>query len=257
MNRNYFTAPVIVAACLAAAAAIAVAWLGSVQPLHLAALGAIPAAAIGLAVILSRLFRLDRLVAAWMFAPARDPEAIITVLVKYADVAHREGLAKLPRSVPPDEDPLVRRGVLLAASGIPADRIRDELDADLETILIHRPGGRRALASLIRIGPLVGLFGLVLCTTVLLITGGPAVARASNSMTLYVVLSGSLLMTLMLGPAFESLVRHDAADILARTIIAEGVAAIRVKQHPRAVETRLRAMIPVPGAEDTPHSLAA
>lgn len=257
MSRTYFTAPVIVAACLAAAAAIAIAWAGSVQPVQLATLGVIPAMAIGAAVIATRILRLDRLVGRIMFASTRDPEQIIERMVKYADVAHTEGLTALGSRIPRDEDPLIRQGVLLAAASTPADKIREDLDASVEQLMIQRAGGRHAVLSMIRIAPAAGLFGLVLCTAVLLLSGAKPLADLSASLTMYLTLSGCLLVTLLLGPAFEGLARNDAAEILARTMIAEGLTSIRVRQHPRSVETRLRAMILAAESENQPQSLAA
>lgn len=257
MSKSYFTAPVIVAACLAAAAAIAIAWAGSVQPVQLATLGIIPAMAIGAAVIATRILRLDRLVGRIMFASTRDPEAIIASMMKYAEISHGSGLSELAAHVPRDEDPLIRQGVLLAAANTPADRIREDLDASVEQLMIQRAGGRHAVLSMIRVAPAAGLFGLVLCTAVLLLSGAKPLADLSASLTMYLTLSGCLLVTLLLGPAFEGLARNDAAEILARTMIAEGLTSVRARQHPRSVETRLRAMILAANAENQPQALAA
>ncbi|MCC6660873.1 MAG: hypothetical protein IT437_08305 [Phycisphaerales bacterium] len=257
MSKTYFTVPVIVAACLAAAAALAVAWVGSVQPVQLATLGIIPAAAIGAAIIATRILRLDRMVGRLMFASTRDPEAIIERMVKYADIASTSGLSDLAAHIPRDEDTLIRQGVLLAAANTPAERIREDLDASVEQLMVQRTGGHRAILSVLRIAPSVGLFGLVLCTAVLLLSGAKPLSDISASLTMYLTLSGCLLVTLLLGPAFEGLARNDSAEILARTMIAEGLTSIRARQHPRSVETRLRAMVLAAGAEDISHSLAA
>jgi chemotaxis protein MotA len=257
MTRTFFTGPVIACGCLAAGAAIAIALCGPVERPALLVLTAACFGSIAAAVVTTRWFGLDRFIAQRLFPPARDPAAVIDRMVEYAEMAHADGLQGLGKRLKPGEDHLIRRGISLAAAGTFPDRIREILDAELRANVVRRPGGRYALAALFRAGPMVGLFGLVLCAAALLFSRGTPPLDTLASLSLFVVLMGSLLATLLLGPACEAMARGDAADLLARTIITEGVIAIRAREHPRTVRTRLTAMVPFEHRAAGPAAVAA
>lgn len=247
MSRTFFTGPVIAAGCLAAVAAIGMTATGPVDSGALLVLIVSCFAAILIAVVATRWLKLDQFIARRLFPPPREPMAVIASLLRYAEFSYRDGLQGLGKRLEPGEDPLIRRGVFMAAAGTYPDRIRDVLDGDLDAMMVQRPGGRRTITALFRIGPMVGLFGLILCAAVLLFHRTAPGAGAVGSLALFTGLTASLLTTLLLGPACEALARGDAADVLSRTIIAEGIVGIRNREHPRAIETRLRAMIPGDG----------
>lgn len=247
MSRTFFTGPVIAAGFLAAGAAVAMTAAGPVDPQALLVLIVSCFAAILIAVVSTRWLKLDQFIARRLFPPPREPVTVLASLLRYAEYAYHDGLQGLGKRLDPGEDPLIRRGVFMAAAGTMPDRIRDVLDGDLDAMMIQRPGGRRTITALFRIGPMVGLFGLILCAAVLLFHRSAPGASATGSLALFLGLTASLLTTLLLGPACEALARGDAADVLARTIIGEGIVGIRNREHPRAIETRLRAMLPGEG----------
>jgi chemotaxis protein MotA len=177
--------------------------------------------------------------------PTRGTASVIQELVELATTARKEGLLPLENRTDKLTDPFLKLGMQMTIDGVPMEQMRAVLE---RRIAAQRADDRVAARFFRKMGgyaPTIGIIGTVVGLVHVLKsldhpeTLGPLVATAFVA-TLWGVLSANFIWL----PISAKIMRNSDLRVAEMTLVMEGVAEIMAGSSPRAVQRRLRAMLP-------------
>lgn len=203
------------------------------------------AGAIVAAFPLARSLSLPTLCKKAMFAGGSDPADTIKDLVKYAEIARREGILSLENHVPDMKDEFIVRGVKMAIDGTDPELIKVILDSELEGMMERHMQGKMVLDQFGKYAPAFGMIGTLLGLIFMLSTmDDPSTIGPSMAVALITTLYGAVIANAFAGPIGDKLYAKDQEEVLLKSIIIAGVMAIQSGDNPRVVESKLLTYLP-------------
>ncbi len=176
---------------------------------------------------------------------ARDPGVIIAEMVKYAEVARRDGILALDNMTEEISDPFMVSGIQMAVDGTDPELIEAILMSDLDAIEARHSEGKALFETIGRFAPAFGMIGTLIGLVILLknmedpSTIGPAMA-----ISLLTTLYGALVANVFALPMADKLARRSREEMLLKMIIVKGVMSIQSGDNPRIVEQKLKTFMP-------------
>jgi chemotaxis protein MotA len=191
-----------------------------------------------------------RKVGSWFriaFAPDRASQTprLVDELTELATMARKEGMLPLENRTRSVADPFLRRGLQLAIDAIPIEQLRRVLAGEIEA---QRAEDRVAARFFLKMGgyaPTIGIIGTVVGLVQVLQSLekpevlGPLVASAFIA-TLWGVLSANFIWL----PIAAKIRRNSELRTAQMELLLLGVAEILAGTNPRALRTKLWAMLP-------------
>ncbi|MEM9166988.1 MAG: MotA/TolQ/ExbB proton channel family protein [Planctomycetota bacterium] len=194
---------------------------------------------------LARITKLHTVVMQAIFSSPPDPIEIIKDLVKYAELARREGILSLENMTGDMKDPFIVRGIKMAVDGTDPELIKDIMDTELEALMDRHAAGKGMLDAIAKYAPAYGMIGTLLGLIFMLQSmDDPAAIGPGMAVALITTLYGAMLANLFAGPFSEKLAAKDAEEVLVKTIIVSGVMAIQSGDNPRVVQAKLATFLP-------------
>ncbi len=192
------------------------------------------------------------------FARVEDPKNLITEMVKYAEVARRDGILALENVADDIKDPFLVSGIQMAVDGTDPDLIEQVMLNDLEAVEMRHAEGKALFDNIGRFAPAFGMIGTLIGLVIMLgnmndpKSIGPAMAVA-----LLTTMYGALLANLIALPLAEKLALRSREESLQKMIIIKGVMAIQSGDNPRIVEQKLKTFLPARKREGMDEKKAA
>ena len=191
----------------------------------------------------SALFNALRMLPWIVFPPKHTPQSVVTKILNLSKTARRDGLLGLEGHVKKESDRVIRKGLTLLVDGFESDRIRVQLEEDIQQI---RQTSSKAASLFDHMGgyaPTIGIIGAVM--GLIHVMGnlnepdkiGAGVATAFVA-TIYGVGFANLLLFPIAGKLKGILQEQANQQIMA----LEGLVAISEGEHPSVIETRLRSI---------------
>jgi chemotaxis protein MotA len=177
----------------------------------------------------------------------KQPDSLDTIrdLVRYAEVARREGILSLENLVSEMKDPFIVRGVKMAVDGTDPELIRQIMDTELEALMDRHAQGKQMLDALGKYAPAFGMIGTLLGLIFMLGNmDDPSAIGPGMAVALITTLYGAMIANLFAGPVADKLASKDGEEVLVKTIIIAGVMAIQSGDNPRVVESKLMTYLP-------------
>ncbi len=194
---------------------------------------------------LARTLSMPKLVMKAMLNTSTDPSLAIQDLVKYAEIARREGILSLENHVQDMKDEFIVRGVKMAIDGTDPELIKVIMETELEGLMERHAQGKMFLDQLAKYAPAYGMIGTLVGLVFMLGSmDDPANLGAAMAVTLITTLYGSLIANCFAGPLSDKLYLKDQEEVLLKTIIIAGVMAIQSGDNPRVVESKLLTYLP-------------
>ncbi|MFT7579323.1 MAG: chemotaxis protein MotA [Myxococcota bacterium] len=171
------------------------------------------------------------------------PNDLIKRTVELSTVVRREGLLALENENV--DDKFLGKGLRLCIDGVEPEFVRRVLQRELDQTVERHEGGQKVFKAVGDAAPAMGMVGTLIGLVVLLRNMddpksiGPAMAVAILT-TLY----GSLIANLFALPIADKLEVRTQEEILNKTIVIEGIAAIQEGRNPRVMEELLRSHLP-------------
>lgn len=238
----------VVVAFLACAIAIV---LGGGNPLALIDVASIivvfggTAGAVMCAFPLSRALKFHTYVLKAIFGATADPAETIKDLVKYAEIARREGILSLENHVSDMRDEFIVRGIKMAIDGTDPELIKVIMDTELEGMMSRHMQGKLMLDQFGKYAPAFGMIGTLLGLIFMLgAMDDPSKIGPSMAVALITTLYGAIIANAFAGPFGDKLYQKDQEEILLKTIIIAGVMSIQSGDNPRVVESKLLTYLP-------------
>lgn len=183
-----------------------------------------------------------------------DPAAVIADLVRYAEIARRDGILALEDAVKDIDDPFMVTGIRMAVDGTNPALIAEILNAEMDAMADRHGEGKAIFDNLGRYGPAFGMIGTLVGLVVMLKNMGndPSKIGPGMAIALLTTLYGALIANLICLPIGEKLARRSRQELFIKSIIVKGVIAIQSGDNPRIVEQKLRTFLPAQRRDAAP-----
>lgn len=175
---------------------------------------------------------------------AINASEMIQKIIELSNVARKEGLLSLEESAADLDEPFLKKGILLIVDGTDPDLVR----AIMETELVNVDTRHKKLISfwdtLGAMGPAWGMIGTLVGLVNMLYNMddagaiGPAMAVA-----LITTLYGSLLANWICTPVANKLKDNNAAEMMLKEVMIEGLLSIQAGENPRVIEEKLKSFL--------------
>lgn len=201
--------------------------------------------AIVVAFPVARILKLHAVVLKSIFNAAGDPAQLIRDMVRYAEVARREGILALENLIEEMSDPFIVRGVKMAVDGTDPELIREIMDTELEALVERHTQGKKILDQVGRYAPAFGMIGTLMGLIFMLQNmDDPSAIGPGMAVALITTLYGALIANVAANPLADKLAATSDQEILMKTIIIAGVMSIQSGDNPRVVESKLLTYLP-------------
>lgn len=194
---------------------------------------------------LSRLLKLPQVTLQAVFGATEDPVKIIKDLVRYAELARREGILSLENVVEEMKDPFLVRGVKMAIDGTDPELIKAIMDSELEALMDRHTDCKKMFDAFAKYAPAFGMIGTLLGLIFMLQNmDDPAAIGPGMAVALITTLYGAMVANIFASPFADKLASKDSEEVLIKSIIVSGVMAIQSGDNPRVVESKLATFLP-------------
>jgi len=176
---------------------------------------------------------------------ARDAHTLIGHLVKFAEVARRDGILSLENMVSEVDDDFVVRGIQMAVDGTDPELIEQIMTSELEALAERHERGKALFEAIGKYAPAFGMIGTLIGLVIMLKNmNDPSAIGPGMAVALLTTLYGALLANLIALPIADKLAVRSQEEILLKTIIIRGVMSIQSGDNPRIVEQKLKTFLP-------------
>jgi chemotaxis protein MotA len=179
------------------------------------------------------------------FSKVQDSHALIADIVKYAEVARRDGILALENVTADIKDPFLVSGIQMAVDGQDPDLIENVLMNDLDTVQSRHSDGKALFENIGRFAPAFGMIGTLIGLVIMLQNmNDPSKIGPAMAIALLTTMYGAVLANLIALPMAEKLGLRSREEMLLKMIIVKGVMAIQSGDNPRIVEQKLKTFLP-------------
>ena len=194
---------------------------------------------------LARVLKLHKVVLQSVFSKPVDAAETIRDIVKYAEVARREGILALENHIGDMKDEFIVRGVKMAVDGTDPELINQIMEIELEAVIDRHAQGKQMLDTTGRYAPAFGMIGTLMGLIFMLSNmDDPSKIGPGMAVALITTLYGAIIANMVTGPLADKLQARDGEEIMIKTIVIAGVMAIQSGDNPRVVESKLMTYLP-------------
>lgn len=176
--------------------------------------------------------------------PAINASDMIKKIIDLSNVARKEGLLSLEEAAADLDEPFLKKGILLIVDGTDPELVR----GIMETELVSVEGRHKNLIGfwdvLGAMGPAWGMVGTLVGLVNMLNNMADASAIGpAMAVALITTLYGSLLANWICGPVANKLKADNAAEMMLKEVMIEGLLSIQAGENPRVIEEKLKSFL--------------
>jgi len=179
---------------------------------------------------------------------AGNAASLIDELVRYAEIARRDGILALENMTREMEDAFIVKGIQMAVDGTDPELIEQVLRGELDSLHDRHSSGRGLFEALGKYAPAFGMIGTLVGLVVMLSSmgsGGDMSAIGTGMATaLITTLYGAVVANLFFLPMAEKLSFYTKEEALLKEIVICGVMSIQSGDNPRVVAQKLQTFLP-------------
>lgn len=176
--------------------------------------------------------------------PAINTTDMIKKIIELSNIARKEGLLSLEEAAADLDEAFLKKGILLIVDGTDPDLVR----AIMETELVSVEGRHKNLINfwdvLGSMGPAWGMIGTLIGLVDMLNNMSDASAIGpAMAVALITTLYGSLLANWICIPVSNKLKADNAAEMMLKEVMIEGLLSIQAGENPRVIEEKLKSFL--------------
>ena len=172
-------------------------------------------------------------------------EQLITDLVRFAEIARRDGILSLENALKDIKDPFLVRGIQMAVDGTDPEMIEAILTSELDQMSERHGSFKGVIDAVGKYAPAMGMIGTLVGLVVMLQNmEDPSKIGPGMAVALLTTLYGALIANTITGPLGDRLSRRSTEETLYKTIVIKGVMSIQSGDNPRIVEQKLKTFLP-------------
>ena len=185
-------------------------------------------------------FRSMRIIS-WVFRPEKiQLQAQINKIVKWSNLARKEGLLGLEALVDTEKDTFAKKGLQLLVDGNEPEIIRDCMEVEMNAREHRDLQAARVFEAMGGYSPTVGIIGAVLgLIHVMKNLSDPALLGPGIATAFVATIYGVGLANLFFLPIANKLKAQTHALVQGRELVIEGIISIADGENPRNIETKL------------------
>jgi chemotaxis protein MotA len=181
----------------------------------------------------------------------RSAQKLIEDLVRYAEIARRDGILSLENATKDASDPFIVKGIQMAVDGTDPELIEQIMNNELEAIAERHDQGKAVFDAIGKYAPAYGMIGTLVGLVVMLMNmNDPAKIGPGMAMALLTTMYGSMFANMLALPIADKLSQRNNEELMLKTIVIKGVMSIQSGDNPRIVEQKLKTFLP-PGMRGT------
>jgi len=174
----------------------------------------------------------------------QPPSEAITILVRYAEMARREGILALENEADTITDTFMKKGIQLAVDGTAPDLIRNIMETELSYLEERHKLGQGLFEAMGTYSPAFGMIGTLIGLINMLKTlEDPTNIGTGMAIALVTTFYGAVLANLILLPIAGKLRNRTERESLVKEVTIEGIMSIQSGDNPRVVEEKLKAFL--------------
>lgn len=195
---------------------------------------------------LGKLKGVIRVVRKTFFTKPQDIRALIADLVRYAEVARRDGILSLENLTRDMDDAFVKTGIQMAVDGTDPELIEQVLTSELNAVSERHAQGKALFDNLGKYAPSFGMIGTLVGLVIMLNNmDDPSAIGPGMAIALLTTLYGALIANVIALPLADKLSVRSDEELLHKQIVIRGVIAIQSGDNPRVVEQKLQTFLPL------------
>ena len=176
--------------------------------------------------------------------PALNTSEMIRKIIELSNVARKESLLSLEEAAADLDEPFLKKGILLIVDGTDPELVR----AIMETEMVSVEGRHKELIGfwepLGSMGPAWGMIGtLVGLVDMLYHMEDPSTLGPAMAVALITTLYGSILANWICAPVANKLKADNAAEVMQKEVMIEGLLSIQAGENPRVIEEKLKSFL--------------
>ena len=176
--------------------------------------------------------------------PQANVPELIKKMVDYSTKARRDGILALETDANNEENEFLKKGLSMAVDGNEPDTIRDMLEIDMDQTSERHKSNAQIFEQMGGFSGAMGMIGtLIGLVAMLLNMADPSAIGPSMAVALLTTMYGAMIGNIIGGPVANILGIRDSDEVLAKTLIIEGIMAIQSGDNPRTLEGKLLAFL--------------
>ncbi|MBI5634130.1 MAG: flagellar motor protein [Nitrospirae bacterium] len=178
------------------------------------------------------------------FEKKLDSEKFIADIMRFADLARKNGLIALEREIPRIEDPFFKKVMMLAVDRMAAKTLKETVDQENATYEDEKRRVAKIFDTAGGIAPTIGILGAVLgLIQVMENLSEPSRLGSGIAVAFVATVYGVGTANLLLIPISKKLLHRLNDEMALREMILEGVVGIQAGMNPHYLRERLRGFI--------------
>jgi len=179
------------------------------------------------------------------FTKKASTASLVAEVVRFGEIARRDGILALEGVLGEVEDPFLARAVQLAVDGSDPEVIAETLQSEMDNLAARHRGGKQVFDNLGKFAPAFGMIGTLIGLVLMLNNmSDPSKIAPSMAIALLTTLYGALLANMIALPLSEKLQQRTDEELRRMGIVAEGIIAIQSGDNPKIVEQKLQIFLP-------------
>lgn len=176
--------------------------------------------------------------------PTLNTVEMINKIIDLSNIARKEGLLALEEAAADLDTPFLKKGVLLIVDGTDPELVRGIMETELVNIEVRHKNLIGFWDTLGTMGPAWGMIGtLVGLVNMLYNMDDAASIGPAMAVALITTLYGSLLANWICAPVSNKLKANNAAEMIQKEIMIEGLLSIQAGENPRVIEEKLKSFL--------------
>lgn len=181
----------------------------------------------------------------WVFNPPVLPkEEVIRTMVRWSNIARKEGLLSLEAQIGATSDAFAKKGLQLLVDGVEPESLREVLEVEIDSYEKQMKLAAKVWESAGGYAPTVGILGAVMgLIHVMENLSDPSKLGAGIAVAFVATIYGVGSANLVFLPVAKKLQAHVQRFITLREMILDGLESIANGENPRIIESRLQGYV--------------
>ncbi|MEM7260802.1 MAG: MotA/TolQ/ExbB proton channel family protein [Planctomycetota bacterium] len=194
---------------------------------------------------LARFMTLPKVLLKSVFSGKDSTVSLIRDMVRYGEIARRDGILALEGVMDEIEDEFLARGVQLAVDGNDPEDIAETLGQEMNSLADRHAKGKGILDLMGKYAPAFGMIGTLIGLILMLANlDDPSQIAPNMAVALLTTLYGAMLANMVAMPMADKLGVASELEIQRMSIVMEGVISIQSGDNPKIVEQKLELFLP-------------
>ena len=171
-------------------------------------------------------------------------ENLIADMVRFAEIARRDGILSLENSIKEIEDEFIVQGIQMAVDGTDPELIEQIMNNDLENLVERHDVGKGIFDTIGKYAPAFGMIGtLIGLVNMLANMDDPKSIGPAMAVAILTTLYGAIIANLIALPLKDKLAYYNEKEINLRNLMLEGILGLKRGENPRMLEESLHTFL--------------